>query len=400
MKENQYGILIHSQKNIQLMSEKEEPSGSRDDDMFFIQPYRMLSAHAVWIYDPDFWETFLVDIPPAVLKKAVPVFEGVPLQKDHCGGTDCNIGDVQNSRWAENTPGIEPPGINIDFRFNKLLDEKTVIRVQQGHVKCASAGFWYDYEVSHPELNIRDFIKFQGKKIDGQIVRRIMTALPMAREVSVVLLGADPTARQLAEMSKKFYTNIKPPDDHDRGKEDTLENKELKEKLGQMANMTVITDNHVTDAMTKIEDKLAQFAALETQNLQLTGQIRDLTPFKAMVEEETTALKERITGLATLTRGQDVEGGGKKLPEYEKKAIENASLSELREMETDFQAALMKEGKFKCPHCNEVIPGLKSSLPVELTGTDTDNDTGSDTGHTTVPDQEIFTTIHDEVYGG
>lgn len=333
---------------------------TKNEEGFLIKPFRILSATLAWIFDTIEWAPFLIDILPEPLKAAVPLAENLPLQKDHRENIDSNIGDIRNVQWSENTPGLLTAGINGNFYINRKLDEDTAVRVENGHIRCCSAGIEYSFLKSHPNLNAYDFKRFQGMEIDGQKVRRIITSISF-REVSLVLIGADPDAHSIQALSMKYYP--KQETKNNSNKEVNLfDITTIKKKLAELSGDEVVTDQQVFDAFNRITADLAETNHLKELNTALTLQVANLQTYKAAADARKATLQEQVKGLALLTRGQDGPNGQKVLPALELKVIEAASLDELEIMHSDLKKEAMGAGNFRCPHCNEAITSLQSSV--------------------------------------
>jgi len=367
-----YGVLFQTQRGITFpaldptkLATPDAPDapdapnapGAPDSQAgFYVKPFRVISADTFPVYDANDYCIYVCEFLPDAIRTAAPLFESMPLQKDHKRSVDCNIGDVQNARFSDATPGIAAPGVDADFRINLKLDADTAERVKQGHIKCASAGIWFTFVKSHPDLDTWDFIRFQGQNINGAMVRRIITAITGVDEVSIVLAGADPNAKAIAEMSKIILQNNNPDTDNDRKEVNVFDITHIKKKLAEMSGVEIVTDQQLFDALNNINADLAEKNTLQTANAALTQQVAALQPYKTEVETRTAALRDSVKGLL------QARAKGKAPSTLELKVIDGASLVELETMAADLKNEAMAAGHFRCPHCNAAITSLQSSV--------------------------------------
>lgn len=380
------GFFFQNNAMIKLEADSQNQGPSLDEktkneDGFLIKPFRILSATLAWVFDTIEWAPFLIDILPEPLKAAVPLAENLPLQKDHRENIDSNIGDIRNVQWSENTPGLLTAGINGNFYINRKLDDDTAVRVENGHIRCCSAGIEYSFIKSHPNLNAYDFKRFQGMEIDGQKVRRIITSISF-REVSLVLIGADPDAHSIQALSMKYYP--KQENKNNSNKEvNVLDLSNIKKKLAELSGVEVMTDQQMFDALNRITADLAETNHLKELNTALTLQVANLQTFKAAADARQATLKDQVKGL--------LQAQGKTPSALELKVIEAASLDELETMHSDLKKETMAAGNFRCPHCNEAITSLQSSVAPAPGAPGEPGEPGKEKQVTNLP------TIHDSI---
>jgi hypothetical protein len=368
------GICFQNQNLLALdiPDTKDENKGKSkiiEDGQFVIVPYRMLSAHMIWIFDLSLWENVYTEFTPEVLKEAVALFQDIPLQKDHFYSVDSNIGDVKNAYFDDKA---KVPGVNGDYRINRDLDEKTAIRVREGHVKSSSVSIKFQYILSHPDMNIRDFLATQSKEVDGKVVRRIVTKIIDVQESSIVLQGADPLAKQLKNlklmqaMQTKFNNINIPGLETEPGEEEKLDVKnieEIKAELSRLTGKKILTDEAVLEAIKAFG---GQLETLKTENAALSARVIELEPWEAFGKNETEELRKNVMSLARIARGTQNEEGKFELPEYDSIMINEASYDQLKKMKPELEAEKMRKFPARCQSCGEIVTEVRSSIEIPL----------------------------------
>lgn len=167
---------------------------------FLEVPFRLISATVVgggtW-KATDFSNA-------AVLKKSVPMLDGVPLYKDHETDLDNWVGLVNGVKWTaafKDASGIEvPAGIDGLVAIDVKTNPKVARGVAAGAIFSNSVTVDFDWEMSHTFENEYDFFNKIGTiGSDGKMIRRIVVGINDYHESSLVWLGADPFAKAITE---------------------------------------------------------------------------------------------------------------------------------------------------------------------------------------------------------
>lgn len=174
-----------------------EDLAPKDSD--FIYPvFRMLSQTIVNAdsYPIDFGK-------PGVLKEGMNLFLGITINADHETALGNAMGSVkevfwQNSYTDPKTGQLVPAGFNGVFK----IDGKSNPRIARGimmdppSIHSNSVTVKFAWEKSHASMSDEEFWNKWGEKdAEGKLIRKIVTKVMMARETSLVGLGADPYAQ-------------------------------------------------------------------------------------------------------------------------------------------------------------------------------------------------------------
>lgn len=169
----------------------DEPGGD-----FIERNFRLTSAGYV---DQDH-----LDISEEVLQAALPLFQpGVDaagkqafllVLADHRREAGQWLGQVREATWMEASDRL-PAGIDGLIRLYRTSDPRIVNGVEAGVLTAVSISF--DAE-GHPSHDLPDFEQRLGETHDdGTIIRIIIDRITAIYEVSIVWMGADPTALSL-----------------------------------------------------------------------------------------------------------------------------------------------------------------------------------------------------------
>lgn len=148
--------------------------------------FRMLSKAFISDYNLDFSNG-------DVLKQALGLFT-TKIFLDHDTKVENSIGVTMNPRWT-NSKGLE--GIDSTYRIFKEFGAGIIgrLKTEPPILDSTSVGVRFTFVKSHPDLE--DFYWHLGEKIDGQVVRLIITKILSVPEASIVYSGADPNAKRL-----------------------------------------------------------------------------------------------------------------------------------------------------------------------------------------------------------
>lgn len=149
--------------------------------------FRMLSSTIVQrVY--DFTE---VDF-----TKYVDKFSNVKLMRDHDYSIDSILGRVGEAFYDGDSevPGVNAP-IDIVEEFDTAMLGK---KVKAGLIDSGSVGIRFETRPSHEFEDEWDFYWLLGTKVDGELVRFIVTEITAIQEFSLVWEGADPYAKAMS----------------------------------------------------------------------------------------------------------------------------------------------------------------------------------------------------------
>lgn len=156
-----------------------------------------------------------------VLKNSVEKLINKPVFANHDKDVSKWIGKVALAEWDEES---NPKGINFRIKMPSLDNpnateySKSVAKgIMEEIINSFSVGVVTKLSMSHPEMELEEFILKQGQEIDGQIVRMIVDEINDYLELSVVYEGRDPNAK----LTKMFVNNSFSKDD-ELTKEDLL----------------------------------------------------------------------------------------------------------------------------------------------------------------------------------
>ena len=130
-----------------------------------------------------------------VLKSATRLFRNLTIYPNHQHDIKDWLGITIDSSWDESN---EPHGINVKLKIDALkdLDVARGLLSDPPTISKGSANIWIYWEKSH-DLDDTEFFVSLGKKIDGKIVRMIVTEIWDVGEYSLVWKGADINAKKL-----------------------------------------------------------------------------------------------------------------------------------------------------------------------------------------------------------
>ncbi len=166
---------------------------------FIEQPFRLLSATVVgggsW-KATDFSNT-------KVLKASMEKLNGKAVYKDHETDTDNWVGIINGVSWSSETTNGSvkvPAGIDGILALDSKTNPKVCRGILIGNLYSNSVTVVFDWKMSHDFENEWDFYNKVGTiGTDGQMIRRIVTAIQDYHETSLVWLGADPFSKAYNE---------------------------------------------------------------------------------------------------------------------------------------------------------------------------------------------------------
>jgi len=166
----------------------------------FVQiPFRLLSATTVaagtW-RATDFSNENL-------LKASLKKLEGKPVYTEHNTSLDNWLGMVQKTTWSEATVmngTTIPAGINGMLAIDAKSNPKILRGILAKGIFSNSVTVVFDWKPSHTFEDEYTFRRMVGSLAeDGNMIRRVVTAIHDYYESSLVFLGADPYAKLIDE---------------------------------------------------------------------------------------------------------------------------------------------------------------------------------------------------------
>lgn len=313
-------------------------------------------------------ESYAIDLRLAgVLEKAVPMFAGIKLFRNHILLTENIIGYVPKG-WWDISEQFSAPGINVNPRLDMVLgwQEARQLLSDPPLLDSVSIGFNFKYKRSHEDMTWWMFYQMLGREVDGEVVRFIVTEITNVRELSFVWSGADELAKGgIVEISDELKAMLK-----DEGVElpeqEILEQRE-KENNGAQEKPVEETfnskpeTNHGGHIMSELiiknpvllavkfgKQEIKDEAELQSLIDNLVSETASLKVDAANGREYLADLKEKAIAKAALVYGNGEEG-------YQasaelKSLIGKASLAELKELVKNYEAVLAKK-----------LPGIRSS---------------------------------------
>lgn len=261
-----------------------------------------------------------------VLKASMQKLLGQTVYPNHEAAIGNQLGVVSKVSWQNGyvtEDGVKvPAGINAEFK----IDGKShpgiarAIMMDPPAIHSNSVTVSFGWEQSHPKMDSNEFRSKIGQfGADGELIRRIVTSIPLYHETSLVAHGADPFAQLITDDGKianpNYAAGIEKLSDKKTGtqvyffnyKTDTvfleenpnpnpppiLKNKPMKDYLVQLALVLAITDASFAtleeaDMQKKINEKLASLQA----DAKKAGTV-------ASLQTEVDAEKLKVTNLTT-----------------------------------------------------------------------------------------------------
>jgi hypothetical protein len=295
-----------------------EDNGGLNPEEYYVCNCRLLSAAVTPYRKFDFTKE-------GVLKKAVPLFEGLTLYANHDADVNDWKGLVQEPVWDDqNTPN----GINAKAVLDRTVDPKLARGVETKALRSFSVTIWFAYERSHPDL--AGFYDRLGEIVDGEMVRFIVTEITQAGEVSVVWEGEDPFAKSFGAPEGGSSPNNEGEDD-------------MKLTAATMTALGIAAGTDITETL--LEEKI-------------TGLTAKLETFKADAAIGVQTLKETRERAVTLYKAAK---GEKAVETFVSGVIEKADLATARAFCQEYQQAVDETVPLKCPKCGEKL-ARRSSL--------------------------------------
>lgn len=160
--------------------------------------FRLISASMV---SPGIWFApgQLVDFSHAdarALKEAAAIINAtarpVPVMWNHTFDMQAKAGRLSMAFWEQSAD--IPPGVNASVVVNRLFDPKAAVGLELGELNAGSIGIDNVWSLSHPDMDIEEFVERQGEEVDGQLVRWLPEHTTEINHYALVPAGADPDA--------------------------------------------------------------------------------------------------------------------------------------------------------------------------------------------------------------
>lgn len=268
---------------------------SEDKDYHYLH-YRALSNTIV---NPHSFSA--LSFPSDVLKKAVKLFLGKPVQSDHSFSVKDTLGTVHSAVFVNEKDGV-PAGIDVVLKVMKGNEEFDK-RIEMKALTSVSVSVLIDWQ---PSANIEpekfwDFVGMKGN--DGKQVTRIATEIKDSYEISFVLAGADPFAKQYTD-GKLATAGYVAEFSKLKENQTTLNNKVAlltKENETAKAELQIATDA-LADAKRMLSENASEVVKLK-ESVSLITKERD--NLQGLVDKDTAKLRNRVNALySTAVKGE------------------------------------------------------------------------------------------------
>ena len=140
---------------------------------------------------------FGYDNSAAISRDIVPLIEesNPDIMWNHSVDSRDVAGSVEQPYWEAASDKLDG-GINGTLVVDPEYDPKAAKGLQSGIIRAGSIGIDGDYVPSHPKMAAQEFIRQQGKVVNGEMVRWLPVKITAVRHMALVPsgMGADPMA--------------------------------------------------------------------------------------------------------------------------------------------------------------------------------------------------------------
>ena len=293
-------------------------TGKEDNGLEYVDfQFRMLSASYIPNADLDFSE-------PGVLKSAVKMF-ATKIYRNHRTTIEDSVGLTRNPEFDESS---KIPGVNSTYRFYKKFAEDIIDRLNVNVIDSTSVGVRFTWRKSHPDMEFGTFVDMLGDKVNGEIVRLVVTKILSVPEASIVWSGADSNAKRLSENS---------------GNQNQFNQSEIINLEGENMDKIQELTNQLSAKTTEFTELNTKHSALKTENENLKAENEKLKPLATLGEAQQKALREEAERLYRLA--------------YEKpkdemvKILQTSDLETVKILSSDFKERAEKLHPAKCAKC-------------------------------------------------
>ena len=129
------------------------------------------------------------------LRDSMPLLKGVTIFPDHNPRIENWLGSVIGVEWSEKPA---PPGIDAQLQVDGLANPSITrgLLNDPPAISRVSVNVRFEWRKSHDDMTSEEFWGALGRKVDGEIVRFIVTAIKGYGEISFVYMGADRYAKK------------------------------------------------------------------------------------------------------------------------------------------------------------------------------------------------------------
>lgn len=342
-------------------------------DSDYIYPlFRALSAALI----PGYWVDFSQ---PGVLEKAVPLFLGQTVYKNHgenvglWGSRQFDVekwlGSVSQAVWDPKGDRVGgTAGVNVEMKIDALMNPRIArgLLMKPPAIHSCSETVLFDWDYSHPDLVEQErFWRMLGEEVDGQVVRFIVTEIVGLQELSLVFQGADQIAKQIPD-----------DDTDDDGYGDKRQGKQFGAPPARIADKK---EKHTVKLTA--EQKTALGITHEGEDVpdaDVISASSRLAQRASSADGIVAAQRAEVLRLATLAEGTG-EGDQRKLDAAIAGLIEKADASQLPALATLYQEKAQKAFPLTCEHGHPARSGRSSvekpETVTELTAGEEEDDT-------------------------
>jgi hypothetical protein len=297
-------------------------TGKEDNGLEYVDfQFRMLSASYIPNADLDFSE-------PGVLKSAVKMF-ATKIYRNHRTTIEDSVGLTRNPEFDESS---KIPGVNSTYRFYKKFAEDIIDRLNVNVIDSTSVGVRFTWRKSHPDMEFGTFVDMLGDKVNGEIVRLIVTKILSVPEASIVWSGADSNAKRLSENSGN-QNQFNHEEIINHGEENMGKIEELESELGSTKASLKTVSAEKEDYKTKFEnlekEKIANAPLVEAGKAQEKSLREDAEKFYRLAYEKP---KDEML-----------------------KILQSGDVETVKIMGADFKERAEKLHPAKCPNCKSAL---------------------------------------------
>ena len=328
----------------------------------------------------------------------------VPNLSEHDWSLGSTIGFVGDSWYSRGDLGLDKEGVNVVRYIYVNAAPRTVELIEKRVYDSVSVSDEWDFELSHPDMDLDEFFARQGELVEGRVVSFVVGDYKAVFEVSDVAIPADKNARNIsfrrvswAEIESRFARPLTPdgridgaPDDGRkliavsglRARTDNDGTRGAGKKEAAMSTISLAKLSAFFDGDFDDEDAVADFARKQSTALEKLKVERDkaqkeadaLRPRAEAGDEYIKSLREAVKKQAAIV----AEANDGKISEEEDKAIAEAGFEELKRMQAVYGVRMTNELKVRCAKCREEITVgdalSRSSKPSPIPGEEAEDE--------------------------
>lgn len=305
---------------------------------------------------------------PGVLQQSIPLLLKAPdgvrktplkLMRDHSYSTGDILGYLQTARWDEGGDQFPHPGINVGLALDWKMNprEARALLSTPPLIDSVSFSLSFNWEKSHEDLSMWQFVEMLGRELDGQIVRLVVTEIVDYDHIALVWEGGDSDAKKIenARKSLRQVEDVSLPAAQ-------LETQRIP-KTERSLSMNGLTISNIqqfmaalqTDEIANEEDLLEAVKAMAQANAELRSKLDTLAAAATAGKKYLEELREDTLRLAALVSGEEAP------KEPLSDLIKSADLKTLQYLHGDYQARAEKLFPAKCAACGSTEISRRSS---------------------------------------